>query len=570
MTTDESQRIARQRIADIARQQAELSQRVTVIQRRLADQITAAGDRILANPAAANAPLAQWAKTELLATVTKLAGDVLGIGASNGDYFKQLAPGPKDFLAVQAQAVPLLLNRFGLGPAGELKPGGFFAAFMGDTTLASSVKQLAWKSKAAGVGLEQFKRDVNALVDGEPGRAGLVQRHFNTFAYDTYQQADAQTQDFYAVKLQLPAALYLGGEIAGTREFCHERQGNVYTREEIAGWANLEFSGKTPDYNPFTDRGGYRCRHHLHYITARMAASRRTDLTLGTDGKLYKAGEKQPVTVAPARQTAPDSQPEPAAQVESSPTLPTENTYYQNDDELEAAAKAGGWELANGAGSDNFNRVLRGIDITRLGQNVQAELKAANIDITKMRIDALHGNLKIRVTGQLADKTLEESARRFALERTFYLNAQGERVVSHDYFKVPASLQGAGLSKKIFTTYYEEYKAAGIELIEVGANLNVGGYTWAKYGFSAANEAEVNGVLANLTKGSATFAATKAEMQKVVTSFYKVNPAETPFPMDRIANIPGAKPLLLGTDWHGSLSLSDAPRRAIFEAYLKK
>lgn len=315
MTTAESQRIAQERLADIARRQVELAGRVTSIQRRLAQALDEASERMLGQPATADGTLLKWAKTDLAATVGQWAGDIIAVGASNGSYFSQLAPSAKNYLAIQAQAVPLLLNRFGLGAGGELQPGGFFAGFMGDTNLATQVKQLAWKSKAAGVGLQQFKKDINALVDGTPDRAGLVQRHFNTFAYDTYQQADAQTQDFYAVKLGLPAALYLGGEIAGTREFCSERQGNVYTREEIAGWIELQFNGKTPDYNPFTDRGGYNCRHHLHYITARMAASRRTDLTVGPDGKLYKDGAPQPVVVAPARQTAPDAQPEPEAQV---------------------------------------------------------------------------------------------------------------------------------------------------------------------------------------------------------------------------------------------------------------
>lgn len=569
MTTAESQQLAQQRLADIARRQAALSAKVAAIQRRLTQQLDAASERILGSPATADGPLLQWAKTDLVNTVSQWAGDILAVGASNGDYFRQLATSTKDYLAVQAQAVPLLLNRFGLGAAGELQPGGFFAGFMGDTNLASQVKQLAWKSKAAGVGLQQFKADINALVDGTPDRAGLVQRHFNTFAYDTYQQADAQTQDFYAVKLGLPAALYLGGEIAGTREFCHERQGNVYTREEIAGWAKLEFNGKTPDYNPFTDRGGYNCRHHLHYITARMAAARRTDLTVGPDGKLYKDGEAQPVTVAPARQTAPAVQPPADVQVESSPVALTA-AGYTTEEVLAAEAKAGGWELSNQLGPGEFNGIVGGLDLARLGSTMQAELKAANIDIKSMRIGSRRGGVSINISGELADKTIDEASRRFVIERTFTQNRQGERVVSHDYFKVPPSLQGAGLSKKIFTTYYTEYKAAGIELIEVGANLNIGGYTWAKYGFSATNQAEVNGVLANLTKGSATFAATKAEMQKVVTAFYDANSTNTPFPMDRLANIPGAKNLLLGTDWHGSIRLSDAPRRAIFEAYLKK
>ena len=313
MTPADSEKLARARIAAIAAREAALAKRVLLIQQRLAAALDSAAEAALGKPATFDGPLGKWVKSELLPTVSQWAGDILHIGQQNGEYFRQVAASSKDYLAAQAQAVPLLLDRFGLSATGAVVPGGFFGSFLGDTTLATQVKQLAWKSKASGTGLAAFKEQIKTLIASSPdGPAGLVERRFNTFAYDSYQQADAQTQDFYAVKLQLPAALYLGGEIATTREFCHQRQGNVYTREEIADWANLDFAGKNPDYNPFTDRGGYNCRHHLHYGSARMAADRRPDLSVGSDGRLYKDGS--PVRVAQAARTAADSSAAPVNQ----------------------------------------------------------------------------------------------------------------------------------------------------------------------------------------------------------------------------------------------------------------
>lgn len=583
MTTAESQQLAQQRLADIAQRQAALSAQVTAIQRGLSQRLDAASDQILSSPSSADATLVNWAKTDLLKTVGQWAGDILAVGRSNGDYFRQLAGSPKDYLAVQAQAVPLLLNRFGLEAGGQLQPGGFFAGFMGDTNLASQVKQLAWKSKAAGVGLQQFKRDINALVDGSPDRAGLVQRHFNTFAYDTYQQADAQTQDFYAVKLQLPAALYLGGEIAGTREFCHERQGNVYTREEIAGWINLEFNGKTPDYNPFTDRGGYNCRHHLHYITARMAASRRTDLTLGTDGKLYKEGEKQPVTVAPARQTAPAVQPPADVQVESSPAEPTTPqdapASYTTQAELENAIKLGGWEN-DFINIKEFNAVASGLDLERLGLETRRLLEASGIKVEYLSVGTYDNELTISASGKLPNATNPKMGK-FTMDRSFRVNPKtGDRTVNHSLLIMPEDLQGNGLGKELFNTLNNEYRAANIRFIKVHANIDVGGYAWSKYGFSAATQDEAYKVLsfaenrraANPPVLASELAAENAamkEMEAIVDKFYKLNDYDVPFPMDKIANVPGAKKLMLGSDWYGQIDLTDTRRRDIWESYIK-
>lgn len=324
MTVAESIAQAQQRLRDIAARQELLARRVRTIQGKLVDELTDSAERILTKPSAADSLLVQWAQRQLVVTVGQWATDILAVGEANGLYFRALDTGLKDYAAVQRHATSLLLDRFGLSASGEVANGGFFDLFIKDTTLRSQVKQLAWRSKSSGVGLVKFKQQVRTLVGGNPGAeaggtgtasTGLVERHFNTFAYDTYQQADAATQDYYAVQLKLPAALYLGGEIKTTRKFCHERQGKVFTRDEIAGWIKLNFAGKTPDYNPFTDRGGYNCRHHYHYITARMAATRRDDLEV-RGGQLYVKGSDTPIDVTSASQTQPA--PMPAAEVQAS------------------------------------------------------------------------------------------------------------------------------------------------------------------------------------------------------------------------------------------------------------
>lgn len=64
-----------------------------------------------------------------------------------------------------------------------------------------------------------------------------------------------------------------------------------------------------------------------------------------------------------------------------------------------------------------------------------------------------------------------------ALERTI-----DHKAAEHDYF-VLESNHGAGVGKDIFGAHLATYEKMGIEQIHVHANIDVGGYAWARYGF---------------------------------------------------------------------------------------
>jgi len=54
---------------------------------------------------------------------------------------------------------------------------------------------------------------------------------------------------------------YAGGTIAKTRPWCADLDGSVLTEEEILDLWSQDWVGKSGD-NPWTDRGGYNCRHY--------------------------------------------------------------------------------------------------------------------------------------------------------------------------------------------------------------------------------------------------------------------------------------------------------------------
>lgn len=130
-----------------------------------------------------------------------------------------------------------------------------------------------------------------AIVD-----EGLLKKYLDskgvTNIYDRY---DRQTTQEYSQALQLDYAIYQGGLIRDSRDFCKERNAKVFTREEISrfgtpadkfgGYTNKskgEFAGKflpsTKVYEPFSDLGGYNCRHHLDWISDDLALALRPEL----------------------------------------------------------------------------------------------------------------------------------------------------------------------------------------------------------------------------------------------------------------------------------------------------
>ena len=55
-------------------------------------------------------------------------------------------------------------------------------------------------------------------------------------------------------------------------------------------------------------------------------------------------------------------------------------------------------------------------------------------------------------------------------------------VVDHKLFVLPEDLQGKGISKTLMSEMVSLYKSCGINCVYIHANIDVGGYCWARYG----------------------------------------------------------------------------------------
>ena len=124
----------------------------------------------------------------------------------------------------------------------------------------------------------ELNQDVRAFVEGKAQLGALEHFFWKEDGLEQFQVHARAISESYSKALDLDYAIYAGGEIKTTRDFCDERNGNVYTREEIAEWNNLEWQGKKKDHRIFIDCGGYNCRHDYDWISKQLAVRLRPEL----------------------------------------------------------------------------------------------------------------------------------------------------------------------------------------------------------------------------------------------------------------------------------------------------
>jgi SPP1 gp7 family putative phage head morphogenesis protein len=94
-----------------------------------------------------------------------------------------------------------------------------------------------------------------------------------------------------------------------------------------------------------------------------------------------------------------------------------------------------------------------------------------NIDYSQTKVITDGDKVTIKIKGENGS---------FRITRKFDF---GKKVVEHDFYALHRSLQGKGQVKDCFVTQISLYKELGLENIYIHANIDVGCYAWAKYGF---------------------------------------------------------------------------------------
>ena len=202
---------------------------------------------------------------------------------------------------------------------------------------------------------------------------------------------------------------------------------------------------------------------------------------------------------------------------------------------------------------------IRGFDIVRFDKELEKEFDKNEIRIYSKGVSVFeNGNVHLQYYGE------HKNGETFEFRRSFIKDGGNNIHVYHDYLEMPEAVQGKGLGKAVLSAFYKEYKRIGVKYMSLKANIDVGGYAWARYGFSAKVE-DVKQVIMQSKTASAEI------KEKALSKFEKwlgQNPNEEYYPMNLIAREKYGKGLLLGSRWNGILDLTDRYATSYFESYI--
>ena len=130
--------------------------------------------------------------------------------------------------------------------------------------------------------------------------------------------------------------------------------------------------------------------------------------------------------------------------------------------------------------------------------------------------------------------------------------------------------QGKGHAKKILTGAIEQFEQMGIDKVHIHANIDVGGYAWARYGWTPSQE-EWEGLREalkhriNYYSTSNPGAMSKDEKKQL----HDLINSDDPRTIWAVSDNKFGKNLLYDQSWRGSLDLGDAQAYQRLQSYLK-
>ena len=147
-------------------------------------------------------------------------------------------------------------------------------------------------------------------------------------------------------------------------------------------------------------------------------------------------------------------------------------------------------------------------------------------------------------------------------------------IVDHDNFKIDEYAQGSGLGKTIFRNSLDLYDHTGEDRIGLSANVDVGGYAWARYGFVPTKGSwtawkEEHGEL-NLEEIEPAMAS--REIGRLLKSpdprsMWKI--ADMTMPNGEGSEISVGKKMLMRTNWDGDLDLNNVEQYSRARIYTR-
>ncbi len=163
------------------------------------------------------------------------------------------------------------------------------------------------------------------------------------------------------------------------------------------------------------------------------------------------------------------------------------------------------------------------------------------------------------------------------LDRLLSFPENGPPKVYHRLFDLDRDAQGQGISKEILANSVKLYDQAGITRVDLMAAMAVGGYAWAKYGFTPKEGHETRQLFATVRERLSRFKDVPSGVRGVIKRLLDQGDAKAIWAISDLDGVKVrrgdkevslGKALLLGTVWKGTLRLDDPEARARFDQYV--
>lgn len=229
---------------------------------------------------------------------TQIIKSTSQIAELSKDFFSISLSGnlPARFDKIVSTTDKLINLKIGLD-GGKMTRGGFLQSFFDSNTIGTDLKQMTSKAVTSNLDKDIYVKQLRDMIEGVPKtvvkdgikttvQTGALERQYQRYAYDLYQQYDAAYNLVLGNEFGFNYFIYQGGLVKDSREFCVEHNNKVYSKDEALTWGEWKSptTGETPSYlgwpgyDPLIDRGGFNCRHSLGWIADDLAFAMRPDL----------------------------------------------------------------------------------------------------------------------------------------------------------------------------------------------------------------------------------------------------------------------------------------------------
>jgi len=200
-------------------------------------------------------------------------------------------------------------------------------------------------------------------------------------------------------------------------------------------------------------------------------------------------------------------------------------------------------------------------------------------------VEALPEEFVVRVAATSKGVLVRLVSPKVNVTRLLQRDHEGKLVAVHSNFELKSDLQAGGIAKDLMVAQLAEYERMGVDKIELSANLDVGGYAWARYGFKAKRPGDLAGELLKTLGGenkhawmrpptAAPVLTLSPEHREVLRALVTKHQNDPKLPWiiadAHYSGVKIGKELLLKTHWEGFMDLHDAEAVGRMTRYLHR